>query len=148
QGLIVLVAFLLLRRGWGIVSLIAGYFAGRGVVNVALILLIRRRYRQRLFDGSKLAAKELATLLRVSGSILGGTILTVFLGPFNKWMIAATLGVSEVPIYEIAFGASMQVRNVFEFGLRSLVPEISRVNAIGSVDARERIRSVFHNCLL
>jgi O-antigen/teichoic acid export membrane protein len=63
-------------------------------------------------------------------------------------MIAATLGVSEVPIYEIAFGASMQVRNVFEFGLRSLVPEISRVNAIGSVDARERIRSVFHNCLL
>lgn len=148
QGLIVLIAFLLLRRGWGIPSLIIGYFVGRGAVNAALILLIRQRYDQRLFAGAKLAGKELATLLRVSGSILGGTILTVFLGPMNKWIIAATLGVSQVPIYEIAFGASMQIRNVFEFGLRSLVPEISRVNAIGSVQARERIRSVFHKCLL
>jgi O-antigen/teichoic acid export membrane protein len=148
QGLIVFVAFLLLRRGWGVPSLIVGYFAGRGAVNAALITLIRRRYRHGLFAGAKLAANELMTLVRVSGSILGGTILTVFLGPFNKWMIAATLGVDQVPIYEIAFGASMQVRNVFEFGLRSLVPEISRVNATGSIHARSRIRSVFNNCLL
>ncbi len=148
QGLIVFVAFLLLRRGWGIPSLVIGYFAGRGAVNATLVLLIRKRYSYRLFAGAKLQVKELSTLLRVSGSIFGGTILTVFLGPFNKWMIAASLGVSQVPIYEIAFGASMQLRNVFEFGLRSLVPEISRVNAIGSVDARSRIRSVFNNCLL
>jgi O-antigen/teichoic acid export membrane protein len=147
QGLIVLVAFLLLRRGWGIPALIIGYFAGRAVVNAALILLIQRRFSGGLFVWGKLATNDLATVLRVSGSILGGTILTVFLGPFNKWIIAASLGVSHVPIYEIAFGASMQVRNIFEFGLRSLVPEISKLNATGSVQALARIRSVFRKCL-
>ncbi len=148
QGLIVLVAFLLLRRGWGIPALIVGYFAGRGAVNLTLVMLIRRTYGHRLFAGTKLAARDLATLVRVSGSILGGTILTVFLGPFNKWMIAGSLGVDQVPIYEIAFGASMQVRNLFEFGLRSLVPEISRINAMRPSNATPRIRSVFNNCLL
>lgn len=148
QALIVLVALPLLRRGGGIPSLIVGCFVGRAAVNAALISLIRRRFERPLFIWGRLASKELVTLLRVSGSILGGAVLTLFIGPFNKWMIAVSLGVSQVPVYEIAFGASMQVRNIFEFGLRSLVPEISKVNATGSAGASDRIRSVFHKSVL
>jgi O-antigen/teichoic acid export membrane protein len=147
QGLIVFIAFLFLRQGWGIVSLIIGYFTGRGAVNIVIVLLIRRRYSQPLFAGRDLAAAELTTLLRVAGSLLAGTVLNFFVNPFNKWIIAVNLGVSQVPIYEIAFGASIQVRNFFEFGLRSLVPEISRANAAGSTEARTRIRSVFRKGL-
>jgi O-antigen/teichoic acid export membrane protein len=116
-------------------------------VNIVIVLLIRRGYSQGLFAGRDLAAAELTTLLRVAGSLLAGTVLNVFVNPFNKWIIAVNLGVSQVPIYEIAFGASIQVRNFFEFGLRSLVPEISRANAAGTTEARTRIRSVFRKGL-
>jgi O-antigen/teichoic acid export membrane protein len=143
QGLIVFIAFLLLRQGWGIISQIIAYFTGRGAVNIVVLRLIRLSYSHRLFAGRDLATAELTTLLRVSRSILAGTILNVFLNPFNKWIIAINLGVSQVAIYEIAFGASMQVRNFFEFGLRSLVSEISRANAAESTEAKARIRSVF-----
>jgi len=147
QAVIVLIAFVLLRQGWGILSLIVGYFIGRAAVNIVVFGLIRRRYRHGVFVGRNLAAAELVRLSRVSGSILSGTILNVLLNPFNKWVIAASAGVSRVPIYEIALGASLQLRNLFEFGLRSLVPETSRANAIRSAEARVRILSVFRKAL-
>ncbi len=147
QAVIVLIAFVLLHRGWGILSLIVGYFAGRATVNIAVVLLIRRRYKHGLFVLRNLAPTELGRLSRVSGSILSGTILNVLLNPFNKWFIAVSIGVSQVPVYEIAFGASLQLRNLFEFGLRSLIPETSRVRAIGSAEARTRILFVFRQAL-
>jgi O-antigen/teichoic acid export membrane protein len=148
QAVIVFVAFLLLRQGWGILSLIAGYFTGRAAVNIVVFGLIRRRYHHGLFTGRTLAITELTRLCKVSGSILSGTMLNVLLNPFNKWVIAVSMGVSRVPIYEIAFGASFQLRNLFEFGLRALIPETSRANAIGSAEARARILSVFRKTLV
>jgi hypothetical protein len=146
QSIIVLIAFVLLRQGWGILSLVLGYFIGRTAVNIVVIGLIRRRYRHGLFVGNPGRA-ELTSFSKVSGSILSGTILNVLLSPFNKWIIAISAGVSRVPIYEIALGASLQLRNLFEFGLRSLIPETSRENAKDSAEARVRILSIFRKAL-
>lgn len=143
----VLVAVLLLRRGMGITALIAGYFAGRSVVFSSVLLLIRRRYPGPIYV-KDLRTAELRTFIKVSGSIAGGTFLNLFLSPFNKWIIAATVGVAGVPVYEIAFGSSMQLRSFVEVGLRALVPEISRTNALRGAEAEARIRDLIRKSLI
>jgi O-antigen/teichoic acid export membrane protein len=143
QSIVVVVAYLLLRRGLGIHALVYGYFAGRTAVNITVLLLIRQRYVGPLFIVKNLDPAELWTLLKVSGSIASGSLFNLFLSPFNKWIIAANVGVSAVPVYEIAFGASMQLRSFVELGLRALVPEISRVNAQGGPEVKVTIKSLF-----
>jgi len=66
----------------------------------------------------------------------------MILHPFNKLMLSRYAGISSVPIYEIAFNGSMQIRGLFEVGLRALLPEISRIGANMTKHARDRISRI------
>ncbi len=63
----------------------------------------------------------------------------MLLSPFNKLILSRYAGVSVVPVYEIAFNGSMQVRSLFEAGLRAIMPEISRIGANMTIQAKNRI---------
>jgi O-antigen/teichoic acid export membrane protein len=63
----------------------------------------------------------------------------MFISPFNKLMLSRYVGVSSIPVYELAFNGSMQVRAMAEAGLRSLMPEISRISANITTQAKNRI---------
>jgi len=79
--------------------------------------------------------------------MFGGHILNMLLSPFNKLMLSRYVGVASIPIYEIAFNGSMQVRAVTEAGLRSFVPEVSRIGANLTKQGLERIRRINHRAI-
>lgn len=65
--------------------------------------------------------------------------MNMLLSPFNKLMLSRYAGVSSIPAYEIAFRGSMQVRALVEAALRALMPEISRIGANMTFEAKARI---------
>ncbi len=71
----------------------------------------------------------------------------MFLSPFNKLMLSRYSGISSIPIYEIAFNGSMQIRTLIEAGLKALMPEISRIGANMTKYARDRIYQIYRRAM-
>lgn len=141
QVVTLVTAAALLASGMKSEALVAGYALSRTGLHVFYVRSIHTRLPAFL-QWRALTRRRLGELTALGGSVLGGTLLNVFLSPFNKWIIARYAGVAAVPVYEIAFGASMQVRNLLEVALRSMIAEVSRIRAEGAAGTVERIRSL------
>jgi O-antigen/teichoic acid export membrane protein len=57
-------------------------------------------------------------------------------------MLSRHAGLAHIPVYDIAFRGSMQLRAVAESGLRAAMPEVSRIGANMGEHAREQIASL------
>jgi O-antigen/teichoic acid export membrane protein len=68
--------------------------------------------------------------------------MNLLLGPLNKFALTRYAGLGSVPVYELAWNVSMQLRSVLESGFRSLMPEVSRLATLGSSESPGRIATV------
>ena len=81
-------------------------------------------------------------LLSFGGGVFGGSLMNMLLDPFNKLMLSRYAGVASVPVYDVAFRGSMQIRAVWETGVRAIMPEISRIGANMTAQAHDRIKVI------
>jgi O-antigen/teichoic acid export membrane protein len=132
------VTVVLLIFGYGIVSLLIGSAIDYLLIHITSILLIWKIVRLQVLQ-LNWDMKRFKKLISFGGAVLGGSIISMLFSPFNKLMLSRYAGVATVPIYEIAFTGSMQVRALFEAALRALMPEISRIGANMTVQAKNRI---------
>jgi len=135
-----LMSVLLLWLGRGIEGLLIGNASSFVVVHIASILFIRRRINKLGFlrrDNWDL--QRLKKLLHFGSAVFGGTLISILMDPFNKLMLSRYAGVATVPVYDIAFRGSMQVRGLMEAGIRAIMPEVSRISANMTTQARNRI---------
>jgi O-antigen/teichoic acid export membrane protein len=135
------VAAVLLIFGYGIVSLLIGSAINCLLLHITSILLIRRIMNLQIL-ALHWDVKRFRKLISFGGEVFGGSIISMLFSPFNKLMLSRYAGVSTVPIYEIAYTGSMQVRVLFEAALRPLMPEISRLAGKGTLSLVERIRHI------
>jgi len=138
----VTVAAILLYSGRGIESLLIGNAFSYLCIHVASLICIRRIANSPFLRTGNFDVGRCKRLLHFGGGVFGGTIMSMLGSPFNKLMLSRYAGVSTVPIYEIAFKASMQVRGLIEAGFRVLMPEISRVAANMTRNAKDRIDQI------
>ena len=124
-------------------SLLFGSIASYLVIHALTLLSIRRIEPLRFFRFENFSVQYGMRLIRFGSSVFAGSIFNMLLSPLNKIVLSRYVGVAVVPVYEIAFIGSMQVRTLIESGLRSITPEISRVSADMTVSARNRI-SLLH----
>ncbi len=129
----------LLYRGRGIESLLIGNTLSYVLVHAINVVSIRRIMAAPLMCVPRWRGGYYSRLLRFSMPLVGGSVLSMLISPFNKLMLSRYVGVAAVPIYDIAFRGSMQIRGLIEAGLRALMPEISRVGANMTIQARDRI---------
>jgi O-antigen/teichoic acid export membrane protein len=106
------------------------------VATLALALLLTVFFLHRLGAGFLLTRAAISRdrfwrLVSFGGNVVGGSALLMLLGPFNKLMIGRFLGMERIPLYEVAYTSTMQLRNLLESGLRAAMPEISRIDAQG-----------------
>jgi O-antigen/teichoic acid export membrane protein len=130
QIVLLIASAALLSAGVGIASVLIGFATARVVGLMMLGPMLSgavRGVRLSWVPSMKIAKR----LLKSSGLLLAGTTLNVFMVPFNRWCIAAVAGPSAVPVFDIGYTGSMQIRNVLEFGLRSLVPEAAGLKGVG-----------------
>jgi O-antigen/teichoic acid export membrane protein len=141
------VSAIMLFNGFGIVSLLIGNACSYIVVHAATYHFIRRTENLHFFAADYFDVACLKKLLKFGGGMFGGSLISMLMGPFNKLMLSRWLGVSSVPVYEIAFNGTMQVRALFEAGFRAITPEVSRVYSSGVDEAVEKIRSINHRAM-
>lgn len=139
QAASVVVACSLLYSGRGIESLLIGSTLSNMLVHLISLICIRRMARIHLLRIDNLDAQRCKRLLRFGGGVFGGSLINMLLNPFNKLMLSRYVGVSAITIYEITFTGSMQIRALFEAGLRALMPEISHIGATMTIQAKNRI---------
>ena len=138
----VTVATILLFSGRGIESLLIGNTLMYMFIHIASLICIRRMALIRFLRIGNLDAQRGKRILNFGGAVFGGSVVNMLLSPFNKLMLSRYAGVSSIPIYEIAFTGSMQVRGLIEAGLRALMPEISRLSGNMTRYAKDRIAQI------
>ena len=129
----------LLYSGRGIESLLIANGLSYALIHIVSIALIWRVARIRLFRIRNLNRQRGRRLLSFGLTLCGGSLINMLLSPFNKLMLSRYAGVSAIPVYEIAYRGSMQLRGLLETGLRALMPEVSRFSAQLNERTREGI---------
>jgi len=143
----VAVATVLLYLGKSIESLLIGSILSYLFIHIASLVWIRRIAPVRFLQISSFDVYRCKRLLHFGGAVFGGSLIGMFLSPFNKLMLSRYAGVSTIPVYEIAFNGSMQVRALGEAGLRALMPEISRIRGEMTINAKERILQLYRRAM-
>ncbi len=136
------IAVILLYHRFGMKSLLISYFVSELFAHTFFLFLIKRFVRIHYFRVTNVNKQSFRRLVTFGGGLLGGTLLNMLMGPFNKFIISRFLGVQFIPIYEIAFNASMYIQGLLTTSFRALIPEISQL--FGSADsAVNRIRYIY-----
>ncbi len=139
---LILVAVPLLYFGQGLKSLlIAGAFS-YFVKHLLSVFLIRRIVHFRLMKLSNISRHCFKRLLSIGAGLFGGSVVRMVGMPFNRFMLARFAGVESLPVFDIAWRGSMQIRQIFGVALQALMPEVSRITSEMSVKSIKRIRSI------
>jgi len=149
RGVNVAVAGLLLSTGsgFGVKSLLIGSILSYLFIHIASLVCIWRIAPIRFLQISRFDAHRCKRLLHFGGAVFGSSLIGMLLSPFNKLMLSRYAGVSTIPVYEIAFAGSMQVRALFEAAFRAMMPEISRIGATISNYAQDRISQIYRRSM-
>lgn len=138
---------ILLWFGNGIESLLIGNTLSYIFVGGVSVFFIKRNANIHLFCVNNLNRQCFRKLLRFGGGVFGSSVANMLLSPFNKLMLSRYAGVSAIPVYEIAFKGSMQVRNLIAASLSALMPEVSRIGASMTEYSRNRITSIYRRAM-
>ncbi len=133
-----LVAISFLYSGYGAVSLLIANIISYFIIHIAVTIVLTKKYKLRIFQIRSWDFIRLKKLLRFGIGFVGSSFLVMFISPFNVTMISRYLGPGFVPIYEIAYRGSMQLRGLVEAGFRAIMPEISRLT--GKMQKKELIQ--------
>jgi len=137
--LAVIVVTILLCSGLGIISLLIGSAISYLFIHVASFICIRRIAKIHFLRMRNLDFQKAKRILHFGGAVFSGSVLNMFVGPFNKMMLSRYTEVSAVGIYEMAFTASMQIRGLIEAGLRPLMPAVSRIGVDMTTETKNKI---------
>jgi O-antigen/teichoic acid export membrane protein len=139
----IVVAAVLFYLGRGIESMIISSAIAYFFIQVVSIICVRKMIPIRILHISNLNVQFGQRLLSFGGTVFSGSLISMLLSPFNKLMLSRYAGVSTVPIYEIAYTGSMQIRALFEVSLRALMPEISRIGIDVTMQTKNRISRIY-----
>ena len=142
-----IVAIALLHAEYGIMSLLIASTLSYVLIHLLCLLVLRRLVSIRLLRQGNFRRGYYRRILSFGSGVFGGAIVSMLLSPFNKLMLSRYAGVASIPIYEIAYTGSMQVRGLAEAGIRALMPEVSRIGVTMTVEAGMRIRQINRRCV-
>jgi O-antigen/teichoic acid export membrane protein len=116
-------------------------------MHAASLVLARRLTGEACFRVSAFSIAHLRSLAAFGSGVLASSLINFLLGPLNKLTLTRYVGPSSVPVYDMAFTLTMQIRAVLDSGFRSVMPEVSRLRTLGSEEARRRIRTVHRRAI-
>jgi O-antigen/teichoic acid export membrane protein len=138
----VVVAAVLLFMGLSVESLVVSYFTSEMAAHVFYLVVISQRVRIRYLRLRAVNMDSVRRLLAFGSGLMGGSLLDMVLGPFNKVMLSRWAGVEAIPVYEIAYNAAMYFRGLVTAAFQALMPEVSRLSGVAEA-GRQRIREIY-----
>ncbi|HIJ83783.1 MAG: polysaccharide biosynthesis protein [Magnetococcales bacterium] len=132
----VAVSIALFYLDWQLESLLVASLLSHCGQHLAAILTIRHLSSLRILSRANLDKTRFRAMLNFSSMMFGGALVSMLLDPFNRMMIARTIGVSEIPVYDIVYRVANQVRSLAAEAMRPLLPELSRLAGTGGETQR------------
>lgn len=142
QVLPLLLSIPLLMAGKGVVSLLLANVFAYCLVFLFNLIQLNRLVSLRLLNITSFSWRRLQKMIAFGGTVFGGYMLSMLVLPVTKIAITRSIGVEEVPVFELAYRVSMQVRSIFEIAFRALIPEISKYSSEGSPDSRKKMKAI------
>lgn len=143
----VVISGILLALGLGVKSMLIGSFFSCAIIHAFTIFFIHRIVQIHLWNIGNINWIYFKRLFQFGGTVFSGTIISMLFHPFNKLMLSRYAGVATLPVYEIAYTASMRTRSLIEAGLRALVPKISNVRAIVNRETSKKILDIYQRSI-
>ena len=137
-----IIASTMLYIGYGIESILVGSIMSNILIHIMSFIYIKKITKLKFILRSNFCYKYAKDILSFGGKFFSGSLINMLIFPFNKLIISRYIGVSSVPIFEIAFSGCMQIRAVFDSALRPTMPEISRISAERTQNGYEKIKSL------
>ena len=125
-------SFVLLQFGHGILALGIGAAASLIATHLATAACIRRTAGITMRPALRLDWARTRTLFRLSSVVFASSVAASLFFPVNKFLLSSYVGLSAVPMYEIACTTSMRLRSLFETALRPITPALSHSLSDGS----------------
>ena len=138
----VLTSYLLLISGRGVESILIGSGLALLVNHGVSILLIRRLGVLHVWDFSSLSSKRVKRLLHFGGAVFGSSLLSMFVEPFSKLMLAHYAGLASVPIFHLALRGAVLSRSIVASGISAIMPEISKLGGAARQNVVQTIQRV------
>jgi len=135
-------SLLLLCFGYGVTSLLIGNSLSCVIVHIVSLALIRYQAKVHFLRLDNWNWQRFKRLLSFGSGVFGGGLVNMLLDPFNKLMLSRYAGVASVPVYEISYKGAMMIKGLVDAGLRAIIPEISRVGAKMTIQAKTRISAI------
>ncbi len=142
-----ILAAVMLGCGAGVVSLPVANLVGYAFVHVTSLLLARRITGESCFAASEFSFVRFRRLATFGTGVLASTLINFLLGPLNKFALTRYVGPASVPLYDMAFTMTMQIRGVLDSAFRSVMPEVSRLRALATEEGGRRIRALYHRAM-
>ena len=144
---LILVSCIMLFFGYDIRSLLIGNIVSYSFMGFLALLAIWFVAHFKIFSFRYISFKYFKKIINFGSGMFGILVLNLLLTPFNKFIVTKYIGVSFVPIFEIASNGSMQIRNLLEAGFRSFIPEISMLSGKADFESHMRINTLSRKAL-
>ena len=125
----ILTAVIMLSLGHGIWSLFWGQVIFHILVGFLTFYTVYSRLGSIFFSVRSFDFSYLKRMIGFGGTMTLAQLISMFLTPFNKAVIARYISLSGVTYFDIANRASGQIRSVFLMGVRAIMPEVSRLSS-------------------
>ena len=141
----IITTVILFEFGYGIWSLFWGQVLFYILLGFLAFFTIYRKLGNLFFSIGSFDLKYLKKMVGFGGTMTAAQLVSMLLQPFNKVVIARYISLSGVTYFEIANSAVMQLRSIFDMGIRAIMPEISKLSV--SEDAKSKIDTVFKKAM-
>lgn len=138
----------LLWRGWGVETLLLGDVLGCCVIHVMGHVYLHRHAGIRMLCRHSWDATRFSRLLSFAGSIFVASLTSLLMAPLSKIALSNYAGVALVPVFDIAFNGTVQLRSMAEVGLSALMPAVSQRSAAATAESRRDVRRLYQRALL
>lgn len=120
----------------------AGQFALAISMEVAFLMTVARVNKERVFTGSIFSKPLFKEMLGFGVTLQFGSLGTLMFEPVVKSVLGAVAGTYVLGIFEMAYRASYQVKNVATMALQPTIPLLAELALHGGEDLRQSFRRI------
>jgi len=120
-------SIILVVMGMGVWGLYYGALCMYTIIALVYCLILLFRYRIPVLASGRFCRDKAKSLFSFGGTMFSARVISMLLVPFNKVIVAKFIGLSEVTYFDIAYKGAIQLRNIFEMGLKAIMPKVSEI---------------------
>ncbi len=122
-----IISIILLSLGYSLFSMIYGILVANILIAILKVIIIKVSLGTYVLKPIRLSIENIKRLLNFGFTMIGMQLFNMLSIPFIKVVLAKSVGVEAVGIFELAQKAGYGIRTVFQKGLFAFLPEIAYV---------------------